>query len=78
MATVRLFAVLREMVGAASVEVEGASVGEVVGSLNDRYGEAFAAVAARSSVVVDEERASLETPLEGDEEVALLPPVSGG
>jgi molybdopterin synthase sulfur carrier subunit len=75
---VRLFAALRELAGASEVEVEGATVGEVVAALSARYGERFEKVARVGSVVVDGERASPDSALSGSEEVALLPPVSGG
>jgi sulfur-carrier protein len=76
--TVRLFAALREIAGNSLVEAEGQTVGEVVRSLSDRFGPRFAEVARAGSVVVDGERATPERPLAGTEEVALLPPVSGG
>jgi molybdopterin synthase sulfur carrier subunit len=75
---VRLFAALRELAGASEVEVEGATVGEVVAALSARYGERFEKVARVGSVVVDGERASPDSALSGSEEIALLPPVSGG
>jgi molybdopterin converting factor small subunit len=75
---VRLFAALRELAGSAHVEAEGDSVGEIVDALSARYGDRFAAIASAGSVVVDGERAEPSVELVGDEEVALLPPVSGG
>lgn len=78
MAEVRLFAVLRELAGAPSVTAEGGSVEEVVQELCDRYGGRFAAVVRVSSVVVNGERASLERVLDPGDDVAILPPVSGG
>jgi sulfur-carrier protein len=75
---VRLFAALRELAGASEVEVEGATIGEVIAALSARYGERFEKVARVGSVVVDGERASPDSALSGSEEVALLPPVSGG
>jgi sulfur-carrier protein len=75
---VRLFAALRELAGSSSVEAEGATVGEVVQALSTRYGERFASIARVSSAVVGGERADAETPLTEGQEVALLPPVSGG
>lgn len=75
---VRLFAVLREIAGAGYIQVAGATAGEVRSALSEQFGEKFAAVAARSSLIVDGERATPETPLTGSEEVAILPPVSGG
>jgi molybdopterin synthase sulfur carrier subunit len=75
---VRLFAALREEAGAAEVEAVGSTVGEVVDELCGRYGEPFARIARAGSVIVDGERASPERPLGPSEELALLPPVSGG
>jgi MoaD family protein len=75
---VRLFAALREFAGASEVEAEGATVGEVVVALSERYGERFAKVARAGSVVVDGERAAADRALVDGDEVALLPPVSGG
>ena len=78
MVRVRLFAALRETAGASSVEAPGKTVGDVVDVLNERYGERFAAVAAVASFVVNGERAGRQTPIADGDEVAMLPPVSGG
>ena len=76
---VRLFAALRELAGSNEIEAEGANVGELVEALSRRYGERFEKIARAGSVVVDGERAGPETALTGaTQEVALLPPVSGG
>jgi MoaD family protein len=75
---VRLFAALRELAGASQVDAEGSTAGEVVEALSERYGERFERIARVGSIVVDGERARLDTRLTGTEEVALLPPVSGG
>jgi MoaD family protein len=75
---VRLFAALRELAGSAHVEADGDSVGAIVDTLAERYGDRFAAIARAGSVVVDGERADPGMALVGGEEVALLPPVSGG
>jgi molybdopterin converting factor small subunit len=75
---VRLFAALREIAGASTVEAEGATVDEVVAALCERFGEPFADIARVGSVVVDGERAVGPMALAGGEEIALLPPVSGG
>ena len=76
--SVRLFAALRDLAGAAHVEADGATVGEVVAELSARYGERFAGIARAGSVIVDGERASADRTLAEGDEVALLPPVSGG
>jgi len=75
---VRLFAALRELAGSGEVEAEGATVGEVVDVLAARFGERFERIARVGSIIVDGERASPGTALDGGEQVALLPPVSGG
>jgi MoaD family protein len=75
---VRLFAALRELAGASEVEVEARTAGDVVEALSERFGERFAQIAAVGSVVVNGERASRTTAVAAGDEVALLPPVSGG
>ena len=76
--TVRLFAALRELAGSARVEADGETVGDLVGALSERFGERFGTVVAAGSVVVDGERADPSDALAEGQEVALLPPVSGG
>jgi MoaD family protein len=76
--TVRLFAALRELAGSPRVEADGETVGDVVRAVSDRFGERFASVASAGSVVVDGERADPSQPLDEGQDVALLPPVSGG
>ncbi len=75
---VRLFAILRELAGASEVEGAGSTVGEVVEGLAVRFGQRFGEVARAGSAVVDGERAEAGRRLDGSEELALLPPVSGG
>lgn len=76
--TVRMFAALRELAGSTHVEAEGSTVDEVVSALAARFGERFGQIARSGSVIVNGERASGGHALAGDEDVALLPPVSGG
>lgn len=75
---VRLFAALREMAGSSQVEATGRTAGDLVDQLSERFGERFAKVAGVGSIVVNGERADRSTPIAEDDEVALLPPVSGG
>jgi len=75
---VRLFAALREEAGARVVEAEGRTAGEVADALALRYGQRFAKIASVGQVVVNGERATRDTALTEGDEVALLPPVSGG
>ncbi len=79
MVRVRLFAALREQAGTGEItDVTGRSVGELADALSARFGERFAAVAGVSSFVLNGERASRSTPVADGDEVAILPPVSGG
>jgi MoaD family protein len=75
---VRLFAALRELAGASEVEAQGGTVGAIADELSARYGERFAKIAGVGSFVVNGERVTRETPVAEGDEVALLPPVSGG
>jgi len=75
---VRLFAALRELAGASEVEAEADTVAEVIEVLSARYGERFSRIVEVGSAVVDGERVGRETSMTDGQEVALLPPVSGG
>jgi molybdopterin synthase sulfur carrier subunit len=74
----RLFASARDAAGTGRDEFAGATVAAVLAAAIDRYGEGFAAVLATSRVWVNGEPASAETPVAAADEVAVLPPVSGG
>lgn len=78
MATVRLFARLRELAGNNRLEVNGETVGEIVESLGDQLGPEFVAVVGTSRIWRNGESASPEDPVDESDEIALLPPVSGG
>jgi molybdopterin synthase sulfur carrier subunit len=77
---VRLFASAREAAGRRADEFEARTLGEVLELMAGRYGTEFAAVLARSRVWVngDEPSAGMLTELDDGDEVAVLPPVSGG
>lgn len=78
MVKVRLFAALRELASASQVEAEGRTAGDVVDVLSARFGERFAQIAAVGSLVVNGDRATRSTVLADGDELAVLPPVSGG
>jgi MoaD family protein len=77
-ATVRLFAALREIAGASTIEVDARTVGGLCEDLSRRFGPEFARILAVGTVVVDGRAAGADHELSVDDEVALLPPVSGG
>jgi MoaD family protein len=78
MPVLRLFAAAREAAGTGRDEVPGATVGEVLDAARHRYGPVFGEVLSRSRVWRNGEPAERHTPLGEGDEVAVLPPVSGG
>ncbi|HLT16861.1 MAG TPA: MoaD/ThiS family protein [Acidimicrobiales bacterium] len=78
MAHLRLFAGAREAAGTASAEVPGATVAEVLDAARERFGPAFAATLERCQVWRNGEPSRPTDPVGPDDEVAVLPPVSGG
>ena len=78
MATLRLFASLREEAGDRSVTLPGETTGEVVAAACEKYGEHFAELVGTCKVWVNGEPADDDTAVLDTDEVALLPPVSGG
>lgn len=78
MATLRLFAAAREAAGTGSVALHGDTVAAVLDAAVARFGERFAAVLAASKVWVNGEEVPLAHPVGNNDEVAVLPPVSGG
>lgn len=78
--TVRLFARLREIAGAAEVTVvvpENATVLDAWQSLAGRF-PALVAYTGTVSCAVNEDYARMQAALKHGDEVAFLPPVSGG
>jgi molybdopterin synthase catalytic subunit len=77
---VLLFAALREAVGAKELFLElrsGASVQDALAVLGSEH-PALDKFRGRVLVSVNREHRSLETPLSDGDEIAILPPVSGG
>lgn len=78
MAVLRLFATAREAAGIGRDVVPGATVAEVLAAATDRYGEPFRDVLATCRVWRNGEESSPDDPVSDTDEVAVLPPVSGG
>ena len=76
---VRLFASLREEVGQETVALElenPATVADLLRVFSDTYPQARSV--GQAIVAVNQEVADREAPVEAADEIAFLPPVSGG
>ena len=78
MAVLRLFAAAREAAGTGRADIAGLTVCEVLAEARAQFGDEFAQVLAASRVWVNGQPASDDHPLSVTDEVAVLPPVSGG
>ena len=78
MAVLRLFASVRVAADTGKADVPGATVGEGLAAADEKFGEAFAGVATTCRVWLNGESATVTDAVGADDEVALLPPVSGG
>jgi MoaD family protein len=74
----RLFAAARVAAGTRRDEFVAATVDDALSQARSRYGAEFAAVLERCRVWVNGEPTALDHPLREGDEVAVLPPVSGG
>jgi sulfur-carrier protein len=75
---VRLFAALRELAGTSELDMEASDVGALLDQLTEKLGPRFERIMQVGTVVVDGETVGRDRLLNPEDEVALLPPVSGG
>jgi sulfur-carrier protein len=78
MATLRLFASAREAAGVSRADIPGTTVAEVLAEAGAKFGEPFVSVLAGCQVWLNGEPVSPDTAVSERDEVAVLPPVSGG
>ena len=78
MATLRLFAAARQAAGTGTDEIDAVTVAEVLEAAVARYGDGFAQVLTTCKVWVNGEPAEMTSVVAANDEVAVLPPVSGG
>jgi molybdopterin converting factor small subunit len=78
MARLLLLGPAREAAGVRHDVVEGDTLAEVLEGARARYGEPFGAVLATSQVWVNGAPGEPDAPVAPYDEVAVLPPVSGG
>lgn len=77
-AVLRMFASAREAAGTGSDVIDAATVGDVLDEAVHRYGSGFAAVLGGCRIWLNGESAARGDAVGENDEVAVLPPVSGG
>jgi MoaD family protein len=75
---IKLFAALRDIAGTSLLDVDAPDVATLREDLSAKFGEEFERILAAGAVIVDGEKADPGRSLKPGDEVALLPPVSGG
>jgi molybdopterin converting factor small subunit len=77
-AHLRLFGPAREAAGVSSVTLPGNSVAGIMAAAEARFGEPFSRIVAVSKVWLNGDEVDPGTPVFDNDEVAVIPPVSGG
>jgi molybdopterin converting factor small subunit len=77
-ARLRLFGPAREAAGLSVDEVDGASVADILSEAGRRYGPEFGEILGHSKVWLNGEQVGPEASVDAADEVAVIPPVSGG
>ncbi|MGH8982144.1 MAG: MoaD/ThiS family protein [Acidimicrobiales bacterium] len=78
MATLLLFGPARSAAGRGRAEIEARTVGELCDAARRQFGEGFAEVLAASALWLNGEPVDGDPAVSAGDEVAVLPPVSGG
>jgi molybdopterin synthase sulfur carrier subunit len=75
-----LFARAREVAGRNNDDIDAATLGELLDRARESYGPEFAAILDRCRIWVNgiEPTGGMDTPVGPKDEIAVLPPVSGG
>jgi cyclic pyranopterin phosphate synthase len=81
MARLLLFGAIADLAGTRQTVIEARTLGELIDVATDRFGESFGEALRACAIAVNGSKLEAFDPtiaLEGDTEVAVLPPVSGG
>jgi molybdopterin converting factor small subunit len=77
-ARLRFFGPAREIAGTSSVTLPGVNVSGIIAAAEEQFGEEFSRVVAISNIWLNGESVELDTHVNDDDEIAVIPPVSGG
>ena len=78
MVTLRLFASIREIAGVNQIDLDAETVGEVVELAVEKFGLDFKSILPVCRIWVNGNPAKDDDKVFDSDEVAILPPVSGG
>ena len=78
MVTLRLFASIREIAGVNQIDLDAETVGEVVELAVEKFGPDFRSILPVCRIWVNGNPAKDDDKVFDSDEVAILPPVSGG
>jgi molybdopterin converting factor small subunit len=78
MARLLLFGPAREAAGVSSVNLPGHDVGAIIAAAEERFGDTFVRILATSSVWLNGDAVEPDAFVGDNDEVAVIPPVSGG
>jgi molybdopterin synthase sulfur carrier subunit len=78
MARLRLFAAAREAAGTNEEIIDGATIADVLEEAQRRFGASFTDILKASKVWLNGEESDVSTAVTDSDEIAVLPPVSGG
>jgi sulfur-carrier protein len=75
-----LFARAREVAGRSNDDIDAATLGELLDRAREAYGPEFASILDRCRIWVNgnEPTGGMDMPVGPKDEIAVLPPVSGG
>jgi molybdopterin converting factor small subunit len=73
-----MFGPAREAAGEGRAEIRGRTVADILTEAETRYGPKFARVVAASRIWVNGQPANADATVADQDEVAVIPPVSGG
>ena len=78
MPTLRLFASVKQVAGTGSVILAGQTVSDVVEEASAQFGAEFTDIVKSCRIWLNGNPTEIDTRVNDDDEIALLPPVSGG